>query len=150
MVGVLPRDRGAGRVRIGRDGEPIVTYRLADEDARRLAIGIDGAGKILTAAGAHEIFTAHARLQRFEGSFPPDAFRFGPGRGALYSFHIMGSARMGGSATMSAAGPTGETWDVQNLVIADGSAFPTASGVNPMITIEAIAHLNAHRLAERI
>jgi long-chain-alcohol oxidase len=150
MVGVLPRDRGAGRVRIGRDGEPIVTYRLADEDARRLAVGIDGAGKILTAAGAHEIFTAHARLQRFDGSFPPDAFRFGPGRGALYSFHIMGSARMGGSATMSAAGPTGETWDVQNLVIADGSAFPTASGVNPMITIEAIAHLNARRLAERI
>jgi long-chain-alcohol oxidase len=150
MVGVLPRDRGAGRVRIGRDGEPIVTYRLGDEDARRLAVGIEGAGKILTEAGAREIFTAHARLQRFDDGFPPDAFRFGPGRGALYSFHHMGSARMGGSATMSAAGPTGETWDVQNLVIADGSAFPTASGVNPMITIEAIAHLNAVRLAARL
>ena len=51
---------------------------------------------------------------------------------------------------MSAASPTGETWDVRNLVVADGSAFPTASGVNPMITIEAIAHLNATRLAERM
>ena len=150
MVGVLPRDRGAGRVRIGRNGEAIVTYRLADRDARRLATGIDGAGRILEAAGAREIFTAHARLQRFDGGFPPDAFRFGPARGALYSFHIMGSARMGGSATMSAAGPTGETWDVRNLVVADGSAFPTASGVNPMITIEAIAHLNATRLAQRL
>ena len=62
----------------------------------------------------------------------------------------MGSARMGGSPDSSAASPTGETWDVRNLVIADGSAFPTASGVNPMVTIEAIAHLNARKLAERL
>ena len=62
----------------------------------------------------------------------------------------MGSARMGGSPAMSAANATGETWEVPNLVVADGSAFPTASGVNPMITIEAIAHLNARRLAARL
>ena len=39
---------------------------------------------------------------------------------------------------------------MRNLVVADGAAFPTASGVNPMVTIEAIAHLNATRLAERV
>jgi choline dehydrogenase-like flavoprotein len=39
---------------------------------------------------------------------------------------------------------------VPNLVVVDGSAFPTASGVNPMITIEAIAHLNASRLAANL
>ena len=39
---------------------------------------------------------------------------------------------------------------MRNLVIADGSAFPTASGVNPMVTIEAIAHLNATRLAAQL
>ena len=89
-------------------------------------------------------------MQRFADGFPATAYRFGPGRGALYSFHIMGSARMGGSAELSAAGPDGETWEVRNLVVADGSAFPTASGVNPMITIEAIAHLNARRLAARL
>jgi choline dehydrogenase-like flavoprotein len=62
----------------------------------------------------------------------------------------MGSARRGGSPAGSAAGPTGETWEVRNLVVADGSAFPTASGVNPMLTIEAIAHLNAGALAARL
>ena len=62
----------------------------------------------------------------------------------------MGSARMGGSPAISAVNATGETWEVPNLVVADGSAFPTASGVNPMITIEAIAHLNARRLAARL
>lgn len=149
-IAVIPRDSGSGRVRIGRDGEPIATYRLAPDDARRLATGVDGAGRIMAAAGAREIFTAHARMQPWRDGFPPAAFRFGPGRGALYSFHLMGSARMGDSPERSAARPTGETWEVANLVVADGSAFPTASGVNPMITIEAIAHLNAQRLADRL
>ena len=150
LIAVIPRDAGAGRVRIGRDGEAIATYRLAADDRRRLAAGIDGAGRVMAAAGAREIFTAHTRMQRWDGGFPEDAFRFGAGRGSLYSFHLMGSARMGGSPASSAASATGETWDVRNLVIADGSVFPTASGVNPMVTIEAIAHLNATRLAERL
>ncbi|MGW4244919.1 GMC oxidoreductase, partial [Nocardia sp. NPDC004722] len=46
--------------------------------------------------------------------------------------------------------PDGVTWDVPNIVVADGSCFPTASGVNPMISIEAIAHMNATRLAARL
>ena len=56
---------------------------------------------------------ANARLQRFDDGFPAGAFRFGPGRGSLYSFHIMGSARMGGSPATSAASPAGETWEVR-------------------------------------
>lgn len=150
LIAVIPRDSGSGRVRIGRDGEAIATYRLGADDVRRLSTGVEGAGRIMAAAGAREILAANARMQRWDDGFPAGAFRFGPGRGSLYSFHIMGSARMGGSPALSAASPTGETWDVRNLVVADGSAFPTASGVNPMITIEAIAHLNASRLAERL
>jgi long-chain-alcohol oxidase len=44
-IAVIPRDRGSGRVRIGRDGEPIATYRLAPDDVRRLATGVDGGGE---------------------------------------------------------------------------------------------------------
>lgn len=46
---------------------------------------------------------------------------------------------MGDSALTSATKPTGETWDVSNLYISDSSLFPTALGVNPMVTIQAIA-----------
>jgi choline dehydrogenase-like flavoprotein len=71
------------------------------------------------------------------------------GRLALFSFHIMGSARLGGSPKTSATNPDGETWEARNLFVMDGSSFPSASGVNPMISIEAIARRNAAALAGR-
>lgn len=46
---------------------------------------------------------------------------------------------MGVSAKSSAVQASGETWEVKNLHVADGSVFPTAVGVNPMVTIEAVA-----------
>ena len=76
-----------------------------------------------------------------------DACGWGPGQTQLGSFHIMGSARMGGSPNTSACTPGGETWDVRGLYVCDASAFPTASGVNPMISIESIAHMNARGIA---
>jgi choline dehydrogenase-like flavoprotein len=39
-----------------------------------------------------------------------------------------------GSAARSACDPTAETWDVRDLYVLAGSAFPTASGVNPQIS----------------
>jgi long-chain-alcohol oxidase len=62
----------------------------------------------------------------------------------------MGTARVGDSPATSACKPDGETWETRGLYIMDGSSFPSASGVNPMITIEALAHLNASRLAARL
>lgn len=46
---------------------------------------------------------------------------------------------MGISPKSSVVQPTGETWEVKNLYVADASVFPTASGVNPMVTVEAVA-----------
>jgi choline dehydrogenase-like flavoprotein len=159
-VGVLLRDRHGGEVRIGRDGQPAPRYRLSDYDARHMRVGLDGAARILEAAGARRVFSSHARWVSYDpngnGGGRADFMRaadtagFGPGQLTMYSFHLMGTARMGGAATSSACGPEGETWEVRDLVVCDGSAFPTASGVNPMVSIEAIAHLNASRLAARL
>src|SRR3712207_7844677 len=43
----------------------------------------------------------------------------------------------------------GETRDLRNLYVFDGSSFPSASGVNPMVSIESLAHMNATALAAR-
>ena len=148
----LVRDRDGGEVVVGRDGEPSARYRLSRYDLRHMRAGFVGAARILEAAGAKRIVSTHAN---------PVVWAPGPGRGVgwflaqadargwepnrvLYaSAHLMGTARMGGSPTGSACDPTGETWEVARLVVCDGSTFPTASGVNPMVTIAAVAHLNA-------
>ena len=57
---------------------------------------------------------------------------------------------MGGSPATSACDPNAQTWDVRDLYVLDGSSFPTSSGVNPQVSIQAIAHMCAHRLAERL
>ncbi len=158
-MGVLLRDRDGGEVRVGRDGQPVVRYRLSEYDTKHARSGVDGAARILEAAGARKIFSSHTRAVAYEpgrrgdrGQFnrDADAAGYGPGQCTFNSFHIMGSARMGGSAATSACNPAGETWEARNLVVCDGSAFPSASGVNPMVSIEAIAHMNARALAARL
>jgi long-chain-alcohol oxidase len=158
-IGVLLRDRDGGEVRVGRDGEPVVRYRLSAFDAAHLRTGIDGAAQILEAAGARRIFSSHAKwvaYDPFAGESrarfmaDADAAGYGAGQVTLGSFHIMGSARMGGSPADSACDPTGQSWDVRDLYVFDGSAFPTASGVNPQISIQAIAHMGAQGLVARL
>jgi choline dehydrogenase-like flavoprotein len=128
-LGALLRDRDGGRVRIRRDGSPLVQYRLSDYDAGHLRTGIDGAVRILEAAGAGRIATSED---------------------SLYSFHQMGTARMGAAPETSACDWEGRLWDAPDVVVCDGSAFPSASGVNPMISISALAHMNAAALASRL
>jgi choline dehydrogenase-like flavoprotein len=158
-IGALLRDRGEGRVRVDRGGRPIVHYHLSSYDARHLRIGVEGMARILEAAGARRIVLGHAQLVDYEpgtrGTIEDylraaHAAGYGPARLSLFSFHQMGSARMGGSADDSACDPEGQVWGVQNAVVCDASTFPTASGANPMVTIEAIAHMNASALAERL
>jgi len=42
--------------------------------------------------------------------------------------------------------PNGETYEVKNLFVADGSALPTATGVNPMISIMGLSHYLAQQI----
>jgi len=158
-IGALVRDREGGRVTVDREGQPVSHYALSPFDRKNLRDGFIGAARILEAAGAELIYSPHAKWCAYEpgrrgslGSFVHDMDSAGwdAAQLALFSFHIMGTARMGGSSRTSAANPEGQTWEVGNLFVMDGSAFPSASGVNPMISIEAIAHHQATLLATRI
>ncbi len=158
-LGVLLRDRDGGEVRVGRDGEPIIRYGLSEFDRGHMRTGIDGAAQIFEAAGAQRIYSGQTKWVAYEpgrsGSrqqfmVDADAAGYGAGELPLGSFHIMGSARMGGSPATSVCDPTGQTWEARNLYVGDGSSFPTASGVNPQISIESIAHMNARGLAAKL
>ncbi|GBQ99681.1 GMC family oxidoreductase [Asaia lannensis] len=60
--------------------------------------------------------------------------------------HLAGTARMGFSAENSVVDADCRSWDVPNLWICDGSVFPTVGGVNPSLTITAIALRTADRI----
>ncbi|HEV2644596.1 MAG TPA: GMC family oxidoreductase, partial [Candidatus Elarobacter sp.] len=154
----LTRDRGEGSV--GLDDRADVTYEIAPDDARRLAMGLAGAARIAFAAGAESVATLHADpvrltapeatpagLDAFARTLAQRAAARAPV--ALFSAHQMGTARMGATATDGVIDPDGRVYGVEGLVVADASAFPTASGVNPMLTIMALAHRATSALIAR-
>ena len=53
---------------------------------------------------------------------------------------------MGNDPATSVADPWGQLHDVKGVWIGDASAFPTASGTNPMLTTMALAHRTAEAI----
>ena len=53
--------------------------------------------------------------------------------------HLLGTARMGDDPRTSVVDRFHRAHDVPNLFIVDGSVFPTSLGVNPQLTIMALA-----------
>jgi choline dehydrogenase-like flavoprotein len=62
--------------------------------------------------------------------------------------HLMGGCRMGEDPETSVTNADGRTWEIPNLWICDGSLFPTGGGVNPSLTIMALACRIGDRIAE--
>ena len=60
--------------------------------------------------------------------------------------HLNGTARMGDDPRTSVVDADCRSWDIRNLWICDGSVFPTVGGVNPSLTIQAIACRTADRI----
>jgi choline dehydrogenase-like flavoprotein len=151
----LVRDRGHGRVTIDRSGMSVPTYAMTDElDRRNMTKGIDAQLRLHEAAGATQITGVAAGAPTWRRGDDLNAFSVRaqqiPLRGGgwtLFSAHQMGTCRMGTDPQTSVAGPWGELHDVNGVWVGDGSAFPTSSGTNPMITIMALAHRNAEAVA---
>jgi choline dehydrogenase-like flavoprotein len=58
-------------------------------------------------------------------------------QGAIYTAHLAGTARMGTDADTTVCDADGRLHEVDNVVVVDGSTFPTFPGFNPTLTIMA-------------
>ncbi|KAJ6937947.1 long-chain-alcohol oxidase [Populus alba x Populus x berolinensis] len=154
-VFALARDRGSGTV----NSPSSINYRMDAEDEKNLQEGLEKTLRILAAAGAEEIGTHHSTgkslnvkkvsYHEFERFVKEESAR--PLRdltGQICSAHQMGSCRMGVNPKESAVNQTGEAWEVEGLFVADTSVFPTALGVNPMVTVQAIAYCTAQSVVQ--
>ncbi len=102
---------------------PRITYSYCDNDKRLIAHALGFLRRSLEAVNAHEIWEETDD-----------------------TCHLNGTARMGDDPRTSVVDADCRSWDIPNLWICDGSVFPTVGGVNPSLTIQAIACRTADRI----
>jgi choline dehydrogenase-like flavoprotein len=158
----VTRDSGEGRVSLTRADTVRLDYELARGDVATLRHALVRMARIARAAGAQEILAVgmppawHGRdgagrdgeeraFRDFEERLA--RFDFAPNRGLVGTAHQMGSARAGADPADHPCDPWGRVrrgsrerdGAVSGLYVGDGSLFPTGIGVNPQITIMALA-----------
>jgi choline dehydrogenase-like flavoprotein len=123
QFGLMIRDETRGRVILNRavraTGRAIVRYDLTPQDAARARRGVRHLVELFEAAGAREIFA--------------------PGEGKLMAFHPLGTARADARPDHGVVDPRLKVHGIESLYVADGSVVCGAPGVNPQLTIMALA-----------
>ena len=122
-------------------------------------VGMQEAMRIHLAAGATEVRPPLASAPTYrparDGSFNEflrGVEQAGLRRNAvpLFSAHQLSSARVASSPRLGAVDPHGQTWELKRLFVVDGSALPTATGVNPLLTIMGVSHFLSQRIAAHL
>jgi choline dehydrogenase-like flavoprotein len=152
-LGVMVEDHTRGRVRLGRGGEPRLSYWLTPVDLARLHRGLEHAAELFFAAGALEVYPTLVRGIRFArdgGLGALRRLRLRPWDLVLISFHPLGTCRMGTDPRRSVVGLDHQSHDVPGLFVVDGSSLPGPPAVNPQLTIMAMADRAAGLIAERL
>jgi choline dehydrogenase-like flavoprotein len=157
----IVRDTGAGgRVRSTGSGGVRIDYPIGPVETATLRRGLVELARLGRAAGAGDL-VALGTPPAWYRPVPSDgdenerafgayldrlaSFDFGPNRGMVFSAHQMGTARMGADPADHPVDERGRVRAdargavVPGLYVGDGSLFPTAIGVNPMITIMVLA-----------
>jgi choline dehydrogenase-like flavoprotein len=164
---ILCREEETGRVYTDKNGKRQISYVTGTKEREWIRNGFEGITKLLHAQGALEICTSAAGLpvwRRAPGKHVDwsddqsfldflEAYRkttFDTDRITLGSAHQMGTCRMSGSARTGVVDLTGKVWGKEGLYVADASVFPSASGVNPMITTMTFGEWIGRRLAESL
>jgi paromamine 6'-oxidase/6'''-hydroxyneomycin C oxidase/2'-deamino-2'-hydroxyparomamine 6'-oxidase len=122
-----------------------VTLSPAERDAHGLPIALcehqshplDVAAARFAAERSDELLAEAGVVERFSVGVP------------RRRFHVFGTCRMGDDPARSVTDRDGRLHRMRNLYIADGSLFVTSAGVNPALTIQALAARVADAIAAR-
>ena len=168
----LTKERDTGRVYPDPiDGRVRVDYTVSAFDRKHIVEALVASAKIAYISGAKEFHTTYRDLDPFirpetsdpdapEGTNDPALQNWiaelrrksplNPERGLFASAHQMGTCRMGKSPRSSVVDPNCQVWGTDGLYVVDASVFPSASGVNPMVTNMAIADWASRNLANKM
>ncbi|MBK5233125.1 MAG: GMC family oxidoreductase [Thermoleophilia bacterium] len=150
----LIRDHGRGQVVLDAKGQAQPLYSMTDpRDIATTRRALEAQIRVHIAGGARALQILAEGLPAWRIGDDVEAFvarssriplRAGGAR--MFSAHQMGTCRMGEDPQTSVADPRGELHDTPGVWIGDGSAFPTSSGTNPMITIMSLASRTAEQI----
>jgi choline dehydrogenase-like flavoprotein len=160
LIGIVRDGDGCGgRVRRAAAGRARIDYRLDAATANGGRRALVEMARLARAGGALEAFSAATPPERWSAAGPEAAFTtfvrrlaatdMSPNRVSLFSAHQMGTARAGGNPRTHPCDPYGRLrLDrsgrlLEGCYVADASLFPTAVGVNPMLTVMLLAERTA-------
>lgn len=130
QFGLMVSDRSRGRVHAVA-GRPLIRYDLCDADLAAFRRGLALLRELFEAAGAREVY-----LPLPPGVAPPQARARDL---KLLAFHPLGTARADADPACGVVDGELALHGVEGVYVADGSVVPSALGVNPQLTIMALA-----------
>jgi choline dehydrogenase-like flavoprotein len=151
--GLMIQDNSRGEVRQGIGRSPLVFYSLSSSDVARMQRGIEVLCEVFQAAGAKRVLpfvvgsdevSTREDLERLKRR------KLRAGDFEVAAFHPLGTCRIGMDPATSCLGPDHEAHDVAGLYVCDGSAVPSSLGVNPQVTIMAMALRAAEIIDSRL
>jgi choline dehydrogenase-like flavoprotein len=116
-IEVAVRDTNPGRIHLNRRGGLVIEKRLNAEDEARRDRGLAAIRNIYLSTGAKRIIAGNVAI----------------------GLHLMGGCNLGTDPARSVTSPEFRLHGFKNVYAGDSSVFPNAPGINPSLTIMAIA-----------
>jgi len=150
--GFMVEDKSRGSVSAVM-GQPMIRYWVSDRDVAHIKRAIDVLAQVFFAAGAHVVHAPIAGHEVLRSRADLEALRRSTIKAwdlDLSAYHPLGTARMGRDRATSVVGQDHQVHDTPGLYIVDGAAVPTSLGVNPQVTIMALATRAAEKIAHAL
>jgi len=144
-------DSQGGQVLLDDNGYPMLDYKISPTLWRALREAMLSMTELQFASGAQKVLALHMDAKMAfnwkESKKQIESLAADKLRWQTMSAHVMGGCGMGYDEKNSVVNSFGEHHQLENLIIIDGSIFPTSLGVNPQLTIYAIAAKLSAQLA---
>jgi choline dehydrogenase-like flavoprotein len=140
QFGLMVSDTSRGRVR-RRAGRLEIRYDLNRQDVATFKRGLELLCELYFAAGAEVVYPPVAGVEELHGGDlePLRQWDLRAGHLVLMAFHPLGTARADARPSHGVVDPDLKLHGVEGIYVADGSVVPSSIGVNPQITIMALA-----------
>ncbi len=152
ILGALVEDSHPGQVKLSLGKVPVISYNITKEDMKKFVYSAALLAEITFEAGADKVYLPFGEKTSLNSKKEIKSLfntNFKPQNLEMLTFHLMGSCRMGNDPQSSVVDNYGRSHDIPNLFIADASVFPSPIGINPMVTIQALATRTAEHIIKK-